>query len=131
MSKNIKNKISSFIASIIEKSVLGYFSNIKKGVVGFIDNFPDTATKLYYIYAVLLLLITISAAGVTIVTIGVVLIIIALADDTVDKFLLSGILLTLTGFVYFIGTLFILKLIGNIFHVSLAKSADKMLKRVQ
>ena len=131
MSKNIKNKISSFITSIIEKSVLGYFSNIKKGILELIDNFPENATRLYYIYAALLLIVSISAAGVTIITIGVVLVIIALADDTVNKFLLSGILLTLAGSIYFTGTMFIIKLIGNILHASLAKSADKMLKRVE
>ena len=131
MSNNIKNKISSFAGYIIEKSILGYFSGIKNGIINLVDHLPDAATKLYYIYAILLLMVAISAAGITIVTLGLVLIIIALADDSVNKFLLSGILLTLAGFFYFIGTLLILKFIGGNLHSSLSKSRHQMLKKVK
>ena len=131
MSNNIKSKFSSFVTFIIEKSILGYFSKIRKGVIRFIDDFPDTATKLYYAYAILLFFVAISTVGILIITLGTVLIIIALADDSVNKFLLSGILLAVSGLFYFIASLSILKLIGSSIHSSLCKSTSNMLKKVK
>ncbi len=130
MSKHIKGKISSFISSLIEKSVLGYFSNIKKSIITFIESIPDNVTKLYYAYAILLFLVVLSVSGVIIITLGAVLITITLVDDSVNKLLLSGILFTVAGLFYFIGTLSLMKLIGGIIHSSLKKSTASMLKRV-
>ncbi len=130
MSNHIKSKIASFVSSMIEKSVLGYFSNIKKSIINIIESIPDNATKLYYAYAILIFLIALSVSGVIIITLGAVLIIIALADDSVDKFLLSGILFAVIGLLYFIGTLLLMKLIGGIIHTSLQKSTASMLKKI-
>ena len=130
MSTHIKSKIASFATSIIEKSVLGYFSNIKKGINKFIESIPDNAAKLYYAYAILLFLIALSVSGIVIITLGTVLIIITLSDDSVNKLLLSGILFTVIGLLYFISTFLLLKLIGGIIHSSLKKSTATMLKKV-
>ena len=130
MSDHIKNKVASFLSSIVERSVLGYFSNIKKGIIRFTESIPDNAAKLYYAYAILLFLIVLSVSGIIVMTLGGVLIIIALADASVDKFILSGILLTVTGILYFIGTILIIRFIGGIIHSSLKKSTEEMLKKV-
>ena len=131
MSNHIKNRVASFLSSVVERSVLGYFSNIKNGIIQFTESIPDNAAKLYYAYAILLFLIALSVSGILVITLGCVLIIIALADASVDKFILSGILLTVTGVLYFIGTILIIKLIGRIIHSSLKKSTEDMLKKVK
>jgi hypothetical protein len=130
MPNNIKNKVASFTASIFEKAFFAYFSDIKKNIVQFIESVPENVTKLYYAYAILIFLIALSVSGVVILTLGVVLIILTLADNSVNKVLLSGILFTIAGLFYFIGTLSVLKLIGGLIHSSLEKSTTKALKKV-
>ena len=131
MSNHIKNRVASFLSSVVERSVLGYFSNIKNGIIQFIESIPDNAAKLYYAYAILLFLIALSVSGIIVITLGGVLVIIALADDSVDKFILSGVLLIVTGVLYFIGTTLIIKFIGGILRSSLKKSTEDMLKKVK
>ena len=131
MSDHIKNKVASFLSFVVEKSVLGYFSNIKNGIIQFVESIPDNAAKLYYAYAILLFLTVLSVSGILVITLGGVLIIIALADPSVDKFILSGVLLTVTGLLYFIGTILMIKFIGSIVHSSLRKSTEEMLKKVK
>jgi hypothetical protein len=130
MSNHIKNKIASFAVSILEKSLLAYFSDIKKNMIQFIESIPDNTSKLYYAYLLLIFLIVLSVSGITIITLGVVLIIITLADKSVDKILLSGILCAIAGICYLIGTLTILKIIGGVMHSTLSKSTGKIIKKV-
>jgi len=130
MSDRIKNKIASFAVSLIEKSIFAYFSDIKKNIIQFIDSIADNTSKLYYAYILLIFLIVLAASGVTIITLGVVLIIITLADKSVDHILLAGILLAVTGICYLIGTLSILNIVGRVMHSTISKSSNKMIKKI-
>ena len=130
MPHHIKNRIASFAASVVEKSLLGYFSGIRKTIIGFIDSVPENITKLYYISALFVFLVVLSVSGIAVATFGAVLIIISLSDNSVDKILLSGILLTVAGFLYCIVTLFILKIVGGVIHSSLNKSADRVIRKI-
>ena len=131
MSNNFKSKIGSFLTSILEKSVLGYFSNIKKNIVQLLESTPDTTLKVYYAYVLLVFLVGVVVSGLLVMCIGGILILVTLFDNSVDKLLLSGILFTILGLISLLLGIFILKGVGSLIHSSVSRSAGKLVKKIE
>jgi len=131
MSNNLKNKIGSFIASVAEKSVLGFFGNIRNKAVSILESAPDTTLKAYYGYVLLLFLVVLSVSGVVLLSLGFIVLAVMLVDASFNKTLLTGILLLFGGLFYLLLGLFILKGIGNLLHSSISKTTGNLIKKIE
>jgi len=116
MPNNFKNKIGSFITSVVEKSVLGYFSALKKNTVSFLEGVPDNTLKAYYGYILLLFLVVLAVSGWILLTLGVIMLAVMLVDASFNKTLLTGLMLCFFGLIYLLLGLFLLKGIGSLLH---------------
>ena len=130
MSK-IKNKIGSFVASVAEKAVLGYFSNIKKGIVSFLEHLPAGTAKLYFAYTLVLFLVVMAASGLIVVTAGLIMVLVSLLASSVDKVLVAGILLSVTGFLYLSCGILLIKGVGSIIKSALTDTTKEIVKKIQ
>ena len=132
MAKNLQSKIGSFFISAIERSVLVYFSDIKKNTVHFIRSTPDIGVKIYSAYTLLLCLAAIAASAVAIIIpAGIIMIIVTLIDSSFNKLLIAGILFLVWGVMCFLGGIMLLKFISSAIHSSMSKASEEIARKIE
>jgi hypothetical protein len=131
MSNNLKSKIGSLIASVVEKSVIGYFSSLKRNTVSLLESVPDNTLKAYYGYILLLFLVVLAVSGVLLMTLGCIVLAVMLVDASFNRILLSGIMLLLAGLFYLLLGVFLLKGIGSLVHSSVSKTTGNLVKKIE
>jgi len=117
------------IASLAEKAVFAYFSDLKKNIAETLRTIPDKSVKLYFSVALLLFLVVLGVSGVLLLTVGAVCVFAALTADSVNKLLLCGILLACSGLFYFTAGAVMIRLIGSLIHTELSKNLEKITKK--
>ncbi len=87
---SFKNKLGSWAASATATVALGFFGNLRRGLVDSLEQVPEGASRLMYAMFLLVFLAVLAAAGVVILPASVILIMVRHFGPEVDKALVAA-----------------------------------------
>lgn len=124
MKEKGKNWIVSVAAKALEGVLFGSLSKIRRKYSAILEEAPETVTKLFYAYSLLILVVAITAIGAITLPVGIIVLIVELLSASVSRAVLAAsILLILLGSLYMFGGATLLYMIGRSIHASVAKAA--------
>jgi chromate transport protein ChrA len=123
--------VATVLSSVLEKTVAGYFTKARRNLADIVEAAPGNAARLVAAYAALTVLAVIVAGGAVILPVGLIIVATALADSSVDKPLMAGILLSILGAVYLLVGTLIIRFGANTARSSLEKATKDLSRKLE
>jgi len=123
--------VATLLSSVLEKTVAGYFSKTRRTLADVVEAAPDNAARAIAAYAAVTVLAVIVAGGAVILPVGLIIVATALADSSVDKPLMAGILLSILGAFYLIFGVVVIKSASNMARSTLKKATRDLSRKLE
>ena len=131
MAGGYKNKLGSWVLSVLEKTVFGFVSRIKENTIEFLEELPENSSKFLYGICLLMFVVVLGVAGLVILLASFIVIIVQNAGPDVDKILYAGQGFALLGGFFLVLSVVLILMVGKSLKSSTEKVTRKLVRKLE